>query len=50
MRGARKSNTNGSFIDVVVKQWFTVCVSLLMCSMHCTVHNTNLHCQFKMKQ
>lgn len=38
--GVRKSNTNDVFIDVVVKQWFTVCVSLL--NVHCIVEDAAL--------
>lgn len=36
----RKSNTNDGFIDVVVKQWFTVRVSQL--NVHCTVEDAAL--------
>lgn len=42
--GGRKSNTNDIFIDVVVKQWFTVRVGLLnvLPALHCGGHKTTL--------
>lgn len=42
--GGGGSNTNDSFIDVVVKQWFTVRVGLLnvLPARHCGGHKTTL--------
>lgn len=40
----RKSNTNDGFIDLVVKQWFTVCVSPL--NVHCIVEDAALEILF----